>query len=113
MEHEEVELLPCPFCGGEASIDKKLSWDNWRIRCSSCYVMYENELKSEIIRVWNLRHQNKEKGLALKIGHYLNDLEQDGNITLNNKKLNWLDIGSFISKFGQATTGLDKTAVNK
>lgn len=55
------ELLPCPFCGGEAVHDyvETYSTDSsfWVIRCQSCYaMMYASEtLRADEIQAWNTR----------------------------------------------------------
>lgn len=46
---ERGELLPCPFCGGEA--DEK---DNW-IFCIDCGVGYEEFDPEESKKAWNTR----------------------------------------------------------
>lgn len=46
---ERGELLPCPFCGGEAQIE-----DNW-IFCLQCGVGYEEFDPTKSIEAWNTR----------------------------------------------------------
>lgn len=43
------ELLPCPFCGGEAVMQ-----DNW-IFCRECGVGYEEFDPTESKKAWNIR----------------------------------------------------------
>lgn len=56
---EEEKLKPCPFCGGEAGIYKRvLDWATWdyKIACSKCRC--ETDIygtKQEVIEAWNKR----------------------------------------------------------
>ena len=58
-EQEQVQLLPCPFCGGEARfVDGRLSIN---IRCGNydCGItqrQYYYEKTAEAIAAWNTRH---------------------------------------------------------
>ena len=58
-EQEQVQLLPCPFCGGEARfVDGRLSIN---IRCGNydCGItqrQYYYETTAEAIAAWNTRH---------------------------------------------------------
>jgi len=58
-EQEKVQLLPCPFCGGEARfVDGRLSIN---IRCGNydCGItqrQYYYETTAEAIAAWNTRH---------------------------------------------------------
>lgn len=52
----EIELLPCPFCGGEAKLHHNLLTDKFKVWCSKCDCrtdVYSD--KEEAIRKWNTR----------------------------------------------------------
>jgi len=61
---DEMKFLPCPFCGGEAYIDKfengspnsaKFNWE-FSIECKKCFSQtgyHKGEL--EAIKAWNRR----------------------------------------------------------
>jgi hypothetical protein len=53
------ELLPCPFCGGEAEMNQ--TWNYWDVMCHSdlCGVRPVSDgydTQSEAAAVWNTRH---------------------------------------------------------
>lgn len=56
------ELKPCPFCGGEADIDK-YGW-GWNVRCldPKCHFhivpMPAHETEKEAIEAWNTRYES-------------------------------------------------------
>lgn len=57
LEAEE-ELLPCPFCGGEAIFDKQVAYitSSFRVKCSKCEIGTElHEYKQCAIDTWNRR----------------------------------------------------------
>lgn len=54
----DAELLPCPFCGGEA-----YTWGNtaceWRVECKSCGASsLPHVTPREAAAAWNRRHFN-------------------------------------------------------
>ena len=52
-----TELLPCPFCGGEAELANPYGI-GWYVRCKrpGCAMMgYDNETEAEAIAAWNSR----------------------------------------------------------
>ena len=60
----ENELLPCPFCGGEAELvhwTNQLSWNtNYGIQCTTCKIMIDSahsyfHTAEEAITAWNRR----------------------------------------------------------
>lgn len=50
MSETAVELLPCPFCGGEAEIvhsmenDPPCHYDSVRVRCKNCHASTEKRI---------------------------------------------------------------------
>jgi len=52
------ELTPCPFCGGEASLNQEHKSKRWFIGCEGCEVetpSYREDMKAEAIKAWNQR----------------------------------------------------------
>lgn len=67
-QHENSELKPCPFCGGEAYIKSYLPCDGYmgestryRVGCDSCGVTVEKCTKEHAIDTWNTRTPNEKK----------------------------------------------------
>ena len=57
-----TDLLPCPFCGGEASLNKTESGLLWSVLCVGCSVitdLYRTE--AEVIEAWNRRKGDEGK----------------------------------------------------
>lgn len=63
------ELLPCPFCGGEAKLVKsKAKVNDYRIKCNRCYIKtgwWMGEI-DELIEQWNTRVYPKEVQEAIE-----------------------------------------------
>ena len=61
-----IELLPCPFCGGEAKTSRGLhKYDCWGIWCPTCGVrtdLYPSE--REAIEAWNTRYERTCKNIS-------------------------------------------------
>ena len=65
-----IELKPCPFCGGIATIttNKTSQAQKSCIRCSKCscqktmlkYPNYDGDIEKDIIEVWNRRAGEQE-----------------------------------------------------
>jgi hypothetical protein len=78
---EQVQLLPCPFCGGEARfVDGRLSIN---IRCGNydCGItqrQYYYETTAEAIAAWNTRHTATAEALEAmrEAQHMASDLLQ-------------------------------------
>ena len=56
----EPKLKPCPFCGGEAKVYRRIfDWETWdyKVECSKCHcAATENyDTKQEAIEEWNTR----------------------------------------------------------
>ena len=52
------ELLPCPFCGCEAILDRKVAFmtSSFRVKCSNCEMCTElHSFKNAAIATWNRR----------------------------------------------------------
>ena len=67
-EQEQVQLLPCPFCGGDAKYEAEGEWqyyDAWSVECRVCGAsvcgnadmrVSGASAKAEAIAAWNTRH---------------------------------------------------------
>lgn len=61
----ETELLPCPCCGGKATIEQNCR-NGYKLKCTSCLVMLIQKtkrlgmdwLKEKMIETWNKRTPN-------------------------------------------------------
>lgn len=59
--NNEIELLPCPFCGGEPRLSDGECGHNGMPRnyrnpmCTRCYVSFGYAPKDEAIAMWNRR----------------------------------------------------------
>ena len=52
----EIKLLPCPFCGGEATLHNNFLTDKFKVWCNECDCrtdVYSD--KEEAIEKWNTR----------------------------------------------------------
>lgn len=61
MENK-IELKPCPFCGGLASVYSYDPYDSYqgdctryRVRCIDCKAFVERKYEDEAIEAWNRR----------------------------------------------------------
>lgn len=65
-----TELLPCPFCGGEAKARKK--WGNWTVYCLDCCASSDRyvpgatyyvscDTKDEAVERWNRRADDSDR----------------------------------------------------
>ncbi len=59
MNEKEIanEILPCPFCGGEAHIDQLSSVLNhaWQVSCDRCDILFMASEEDAVIVMWNTR----------------------------------------------------------
>lgn len=52
-----VELLPCPFCGGQADYgytDETKVYECY-VKCTRCYAEMRSDHQVDLIEAWNLR----------------------------------------------------------
>ncbi len=68
MKIDKKDLLPCPFCGSEASVDEWEDgslWSNeivfwFSIGCSNCdYIMTFCKYMEKAIEAWNKRYEGE------------------------------------------------------
>lgn len=58
-----TELLPCPFCGGEASLEEYPH--HWAVECTECEMSAPCEKTADdAVRAWNTRHERTCKVAA-------------------------------------------------
>jgi Lar family restriction alleviation protein len=63
-----IKLKPCPFCGGEARIEKFTSKTNgfndttWSVNCMECDIgtIFDSDKKDMILK-WNTRKEVKDE----------------------------------------------------
>jgi Lar family restriction alleviation protein len=89
-EQEQVQLLPCPFCGGEAKYEAGGEWqyyDAWSVECRECGASLSGNAdmrvsgasaKAEAITSWNTRHTATAEALEAmrEAQHMASDLLQ-------------------------------------
>jgi len=86
------ELLPCPFCGGEALVEREilrhqLIGTRWRCHCSICGADGSpKKIKQEAIKAWNTRPieeklQAEKAELELKYNSILSVQNQNDSVT--------------------------------
>lgn len=61
---KEVELKPCPFCGGEAEIWHRIELGYCTIFCLNCKARIQKNYDNETIQDWN-RRADQEKAAPL------------------------------------------------
>ena len=81
MSEQNTELLPCPFCGGEADImivpgffEQGLSSDGWFVTCKKCKVHQKPHVSDhDAMDAWNQRETLEPEGQWKYIGMAQND----------------------------------------
>lgn len=74
------ELLPCPFCGGEAELMEPEGLDDHRgsVMCMTCYVTVDQENWRDAITAWNRRDlAAREKAEAVGAAYEVAALKLD------------------------------------
>ena len=64
MEPKEINLLPCPFCGGTTiNVDDEPKHEGWTfLSCLGCYVGFTlREPKADVVKKWNTRTAEGER----------------------------------------------------
>ncbi len=59
------DLLPCPFCGGEASAIAPKG--DWLVQCKSCYSCSGSYRETDLLKTiaaWNTRAPQAKKGAS-------------------------------------------------
>lgn len=93
-EREKVaELLPCPFCGGEASHSTRQDESLWShnivdwhyIKCDECdFEFWECEGYEDIVKKWNTRTvSEREKSMREVLGWACNVIKYDTECNLS------------------------------
>lgn len=60
---KEIELKPCPFCGGEAKIKKNILNEDIYVECRNCYSRTDGfGITEYAIEQWNRRYSEVSGG---------------------------------------------------
>lgn len=53
------KLKPCPFCGGEAELEKAGGgvFETWYVTCATCCASVWENTEAEAIEAWNTRRE--------------------------------------------------------
>lgn len=74
MIKDEIELLPCPFCGEAVSLDQydcddgESAYDFYQIVCKNGCATHESRDRSEIVKGWNTRTLASRMDVAGDVG---------------------------------------------
>lgn len=55
VEDLDVDLKPCPFCGGKAILAQISESDDYYVVCEDCVVYTDFRPKEKAINAWNTR----------------------------------------------------------
>ena len=82
----DKQLTPCPFCGGEARIEKFYAFDGYQgesasylVYCSGCdciLTTHKNSKEQKIIELWN-RRVNNGWHIARKVDKICEEFDDD------------------------------------
>jgi hypothetical protein len=59
MNNEEIKLLPCPFCGANATIIARgIDMIHYGVVCTKCPAELLGYIKNKLVKTWNTRVKN-------------------------------------------------------
>ena len=58
LYEDQIDLLPCPCCGGKAEFEKFSGGQEWLVRCTVCDLNTVPRTKEETAAQWNKRMPN-------------------------------------------------------
>lgn len=69
MSKNRIPLEPCPFCGGEAEIEKDEIYTMYFVSCSSCHASTSEEFSKWSATInWNMRiSKDQQKNVTKKM----------------------------------------------
>lgn len=56
--NKNIELKPCPFCGGKAKINKIEQGRLYEVECQYCYANVYDDTIEGAVEYWNRRTDN-------------------------------------------------------
>lgn len=59
-KYKNIELLPCPFCGGKATVERSAEcYEEYEVCCDECgaKAAWDND-KDSAVKLWNTRIRN-------------------------------------------------------
>ena len=82
----DATLLPCPFCGGEATLWHNKTWD-YEVRCTKCRVKTRQHHENEngAVDDWNTR--TPEQAVAATLWSGTCSMEYGGDVTDSTKRV--------------------------
>ena len=72
------ELKPCPFCGGEATIQPE--GDYHEIHCEDCGIELNRRTYDETVTAWNTRAETEAERKIEKVREKLESLKNDARM---------------------------------
>ena len=93
---ENKELLPCPFCGGEAEVWITNDSAGVFVICESCFIRTPpNEFKEVVVKKWNTRTSTikefAEKIQRIDLRCYLEETMYGGQYMNNERFYDYID----------------------